>query len=70
MNSLFIQMWGFIKFLGMGALILFLIALIFAILDSMYSNIKLNIIKRQAMKELKKSIENAIVDFEYKEDEK
>lgn len=67
-----IGLWGFIKFLGMIALMLFLVAIIFAIVDTIYANIKLGIVRRKAIEELKKQlndIDNVIfIDNEKKED--
>ena len=62
-------MWEFIKFLGMFALILFLIGIIFAIINVIWQNIKLSILQRQAIEKLKKAInENEIEDIVIKDD--
>jgi hypothetical protein len=67
-----IGLWGFIKFLGMIALMLFLVAIIFAIVDTIYANIKLGIVRRKAIEKLKKELNNIdnviFIDNEKKED--
>lgn len=67
-----IGLWGFIKFLGMIALMLFLVGIIFAIVDTIYANIKLGIVRRKAINKLREvidenEIENIILKTE-KED--
>lgn len=52
------QMLEFIKFLGMVILILILLGIIFAIIDTIYSNIKFSIFKRTALKNLKEQLKN------------
>lgn len=54
-----LQMLEFVKFLGMIILIVFLIGVIFAMIDAIYSNIKLSIVRRAAINKLKEKIENA-----------
>ena len=54
-----LQMWEFIKFLGMIIIILILIGIIFAIADGIYSHIKMSIYKRIAMKKLAEALHEA-----------
>lgn len=51
-----IQMWQFIKFLGMILIILILFSFIFTIINSIIIEIKGNIVKREMFNELSKKI--------------
>lgn len=51
-----IQMWQFIKFLGMILIILILFSFIFTIINSVIIEIKGNIVKREMFNELSKKI--------------
>ena len=51
-----IQMWQFIKFLGMILIILILFSFIFTIINSIIIGIKGNIVKREMFNELSKKI--------------
>jgi len=51
-----IQMWQFIKFLGMILIILILFSFIFTIINSIITEIKGNIVKREMFNELSKKI--------------
>lgn len=64
------QMWNFVGFLGLTILILILIAIIFAIVDVIYNNIKLSIVKRQAIGKLKEELAKADLSVMIKEDDK
>lgn len=55
-------MWEFIKFLAMVILILCLIAIIHAILLTIYENIKLSIVKRKAIKRLQEELKKIDVE--------
>lgn len=64
------QMWEFVGFLGLTILILILIAIIFAIVDMIYNNIKLSIVKRQAISKLKEELTKANLSVMIKKDDK
>lgn len=64
------QMWNFVGFLGLTILILILIAIIFAIVDVIYNNIKLSIVKRQAISKLKEELTKADLSVMIKKDDK
>lgn len=64
------QMWNFVGFLGLTVLILILIAIIFAIVDVIYNNIKLSIVKRQAISKLKEELTKADLSVMIKKDDK
>lgn len=51
-----IQMWQFIKFLGMILIILILFSFIFTIINSIIIEIKGNIVKREMFNKLSKKI--------------
>jgi len=52
-----ISLWNFIKFLGMIVIILILVGIIFDLIDTIYANIKLNMVKRKAINKLKEAID-------------
>lgn len=58
MNNMFSQLWNFVLFLGIIILILFLIGIIFAIIDTIYKNIKMSIIEKNVMTALDKELNN------------
>lgn len=64
------QMWNFVGFLGLTILILILIGIIFAIVDVIYNNIKLSIVKRQAISKLKEELTKADLSVMIKKDDK
>lgn len=67
---MFLTLWEFVKFLGIIILILILFAIILAILEAIYNHIKLNIVKRKAIKTLKNEVEKIVNDaFESKEED-
>ncbi len=55
---MFTKLWEFVGFLGIIILILILIGVIFAIVDTIYSNIKLSIVKREALKKLNEQLKD------------
>ncbi len=57
-----LQMLNFIKFLGLIIVILILFGIIFTIIDAIYSNIKLSIAKREALKKIKLEIQKMDLD--------
>lgn len=58
MNNMFSQLWNFVLFLGIIILILFLIGIIFAIIDTIYKNMKMSIIEKNVMTALDKELNN------------
>ena len=66
MNNMFTQLWQFVVFLGMIILILFLIGIIFAIIDTIYKNIKMSVIEKNVMLALDKELnkENCKIEIE------
>lgn len=58
-----LQMWNFIKFLGMVIIILFLFVIIFSLIDVIYNNIKIEILKKKLIKEINKNIENGTLEI-------
>ena len=64
--NLFSTLWHFVAFLGIIILILILIGIMFALIDTIYVNIKNSIIRNKAIKEsqieAKKMIKKAILE--------
>lgn len=56
-----IQMWQFIKFLGMILIILILFSFIFTIINSIIIEIKGNIVKKEMFNELSKKIKEGTI---------
>lgn len=57
---MFNQLWNFVGFLGIVILIIFLIGVIFALIDTIYTNLKMSIVKKKLIKSLNKELNDGI----------